>query len=309
VQAFLKKNFWVVNLLTALVCAVFAGKAITHWVEGKWLGDDPEPAKPRRVAQKPAKPKVTRSKAGQALADRNMFCSACLPPEPVADVGPIDDSAGPPMTSLPLKLIATNVANAEASSFATIHNTSSQRVGAYRIGEEIPDAGAVVRIRGRYVDFENKSSRRVERIAFGMVGEPRPRPTAAAEPEPTGEPKDDVTAALDEGIKKIDDTHYEVDRALVEKIIANPTAIRGARIVPSIKNGKPNGFKLYAIRPSSAFAKIGLQNGDTIHAINGYDLTSPDKALEVYTKVREANSLSVSVTRRGKSMNMEYTIQ
>ena len=79
--------------------------------------------------------------------------------------------------------------------------------------------------------------------------------------------------------------------------------------MPSIKNGKPNGFKLYAIRPSSAFAKIGLQNGDTIHAINGFDLTSPDKALEVYTKVREANSISVSITRRGKPVNMNYSIR
>ena len=45
---------------------------------------------------------------------------------------------------------------------------------------------------------------------------------------------------------------------------------------------------MYAIRPNSLFGKIGLQNGDTIKSINGIDMSSPDKALEVYTKVRVA---------------------
>lgn len=307
-QAFLKKNFWVVNLLTAVICAAFAAFATVHYVEGKWLGDDPDPARVKRtVRTKPKTPTKSGSKMGAALAARNMFCSACLPPEPVDD-GPIEDSDTPPATSLPLKLIATNVAHAEALSFATIHNTSSERVGAYKIGDEIPEAGAVVRIKGRYVDFQNQTSKRVERLAFNAKVQPKTRKPAKKKTD-RKKKKDDLAAALDDGIRKVDDTHYEISRALVNKIISNPMAIRGARIVPSIKNGKPNGFKLYAIRPSSAFAKIGLQNGDTIHNINGFDLTSPDKALEVYTKVREANSLSVSITRRGKSVEMEYSIQ
>jgi general secretion pathway protein C len=66
---------------------------------------------------------------------------------------------------------------------------------------------------------------------------------------------------------------------------------------------------LYAIRPSSVYAKLGLANGDTLQAINGFELTSADKALEVYTKLREATSLQVSVTRRGKDMTINYTIR
>ena len=79
--------------------------------------------------------------------------------------------------------------------------------------------------------------------------------------------------------------------------------------MPSIKDGKANGFKLYAIRPNSLFAKIGLQNGDTIQSINGFDMSSPDKALEVYTKVRSSSALSVSVLRRGLPTNLDYSIK
>jgi general secretion pathway protein C len=119
-----------------------------------------------------------------------------------------------------------------------------------------------------------------------------------------------MQASIDSGIKKIDDSNYEIDKGLVEKVLLNPMAVaKGARVVPSMKNGKPDGFKLYAIRPSSVFAKLGLANGDTLQSINGFDLTSADKALEVYTKLREATSLEVEVTRRGKPATLKYSIK
>ncbi|MBA3542758.1 MAG: general secretion pathway protein GspC, partial [Deltaproteobacteria bacterium] len=131
------------------------------------------------------------------------------------------------------------------------------------------------------------------------------------EPEkPADENKDELQSAIDSGIKKIDDNNYEIDKSLVEKILANPMAVaKGARVVPSMKNGKPDGFKLYAIRPTSVYSKIGLTNGDTLQSINGFELTSADKALEVYTKLREASALEVEITRRGKPFTIKYNIR
>jgi len=123
-------------------------------------------------------------------------------------------------------------------------------------------------------------------------------------------PPDDLMKEMLKGIKKVSDVEFRIDRKLVDKVLENPAAVaRGARIVPSIKNGKPNGFKLYAIRPSSVYAMFGLYNGDTIHRINGFDLTSPDKALEVYTKLRDAKNLQVDLTRRGKPVTLRYSIR
>ena len=135
---------------------------------------------------------------------------------------------------------------------------------------------------------------------------------AVVDPTPTNpdEPKDDIQASIDSGIKKIDDNNYEIDKSLVDKVLANPMGVaKGARVVPAVKNGQPDGFKLYAIRPSSVYAKLGLANGDTLQSINGFELTSADKALEVYTKLREATSLEVEVTRRGKPVTLKYSIK
>ncbi len=315
-DVYIKKYFWVTTLVVIIICSALAATAVGHVIEATALTDSDKPAKRAPVRPAPtagAADKSKPSKVGLAIAERNMFCSECQPVTPVADTGPVPSDGSPPITSLPLKLVATNIASDEKLSFATIQNTQNNASGMYRQGDEIPSAGPVVRVVGKFVDFENKSSHRTERISLLGGAPPAPPPTtvAAAEAPPDdGKPKDDLLAAVDAGVKKIDETTFEIDRSLVDKVLANPTAVaRGARVVPSVKNGQPNGFKLYAIRPSSVYAKIGLMNGDTIHAVNGFELTSLDKGLEVYTKVKESTSLSVSVTRRGKPLNLSYTIK
>jgi general secretion pathway protein C len=84
---------------------------------------------------------------------------------------------------------------------------------------------------------------------------------------------------------------------------------KGARVVPAMANGKPNGFKLYSIRPASVYSKLGLQNGDTLSAINGMELTTAEKALEVYTKLRDATTLEVGITRANKPDSITYSIR
>src|SRR5690606_8577276 len=157
----------------------------------------------------------------------------------------------------------------------------------------------------KYVDFEHNG--RIERAV--LVGAPPPVVASAPPPTTTStEPMDDLQASIENGIKKTGENTYEIDRSLVDKVLANPMAVaKGARVVPAVKNGKPDGFKLYAIRPSSVYAKLGLTNGDTLQSINGFELTTADKALEVYTKLREATQLEVEITRRGKPMTLKYS--
>jgi general secretion pathway protein C len=312
-DVYIKKYFWVTTLVVIVICSALAATAVGHVIEATALTDSDKPAKraPVRPAPAAAADKGKPTKTGLAIAERNMFCSECQLVAPAADSGPVPSDGSPPITSLPLRLVATNVASDDKQSFATVQNTQNNVTGMYRVGDQIPSAGPVTRVVGKYVDFENKGSHRVERISLlgGEAPAPPPTTVAAVEPPPdaAGGPKDDIIAA---GVKKVDDTTFEIDRSVVNMVLANPTAVaRGARVVPSVKNGQPNGFKLYAIRPSSVYAKIGLMNGDTIHAVNGFELTSLDKGLEVYTKVKESSNLTVTITRRGKPLTLNYSIK
>ncbi len=318
---YLKKYFWVVPILVILCCSVLAAKAANHLLEAKVLA--PGTANAKRAAAKP-RPKIDTqkpppSKDPSVVTSRNMFCSTCDPPPATDTTSPTaPDDGSAPVTSEPLALAATIVARDPSVSAATIINTQTQRSGQYSVGDGLFDVGEVREIHPKLVKFHNKKTNRIERIELGGVPStavasitPPRNPVPAATPATdTASPEADLLAAVDKGVRKVGDNQYDIDRGLVDKILADPSVMmRQARVVPSIKDGKANGFKMYAIRPSSVYAKIGLQNGDTIQAINGFEITSMDKAMEIYTKLRSASNLSLSVLRRGQQVQMDYSIK
>jgi|GEM_PF-4633369 len=142
-------------------------------------------------------------------------------------------------------------------------------------------------------------------VYITWLAKPRPTPTL---PLPRARGKRALwLTMMKAGIRKLGPNRYEVERAVVTMFLRYPA--RGARIVPSVRLGKPNGIKLHAIRPSSFYAKIGLRNGDTIHAINGHLLQpSPDKALELYTKLRGQSAFKLQLVRRGAPIVLDITI-
>lgn len=122
-----------------------------------------------------------------------------------------------------------------------------------------------------------------------------------------GNPFSSSSDELAAGIQRLDERTYQIRRKLVTD--HQEAFLKGARIVPAIKDGKPAGLKLYAIRPSSPYALLGLANGDTITSINGVQLTSAEQALEVYTKVKTAPKLEVGLIRRGQPKTLTYVIK
>jgi S1-C subfamily serine protease len=128
-----------------------------------------------------------------------------------------------------------------------------------------------------------------------------------AKATPTVDPA--VEAELDK-IERVSDTSYKVPQALVDAIVTNPMAFtKGARVVPAMKDGKPDGIKLYAIRPNSLYAKLGLTNGDTLQKVNGMSLASVENGLEIYGKLRTSKQFTVEVLRRGKPVTLVWTVK
>lgn len=116
-------------------------------------------------------------------------------------------------------------------------------------------------------------------------------------------------AELDKGIHCAQQK-CTVARALARRILTESgIVVTSARIIPAFRDGKPIGVRLYAIRPNSALDRLGFQNGDTLLAINGLELSTPEKVLGAVTKLRSASSLTVSLERRTKPMTMQYVVQ
>ena len=137
-------------------------------------------------------------------------------------------------------------------------------------------------------------------------------PAAAAAPPPpppSGGPNP-VPADIASKIHKISDTEFDIDRSVVDKILENQAELmRSARIVPEQKDGKVVGVRLFGVRPDTLLGTLGLQNGDRLELINGFNMASPEKALEAYARLRTAPNLNVQVNRRGAPMTINFNIK
>jgi general secretion pathway protein C len=305
-EIILKKYFWVVNLMVIGICAGFAGRAAGHLVESAYLaGDDVKQAPTRRAVMAPQQ--KLHGKDGEMITSRDVFCSGCAPikpPEAVAG-GPVSNEWQ--KTTLQIELVSTMYVQGDDQwSMAVIRDMSTKEKDPdmFNKGMTIGSTGATVeKVLPKRVYLLNAGHREY----VELEGTAPPPVAAAAAP----------TAVADANMGDIPDKSVTctgnscvVERALIDKLLSNTAMLAtSARFVPSIKDGKPNGFKLYAIRPQSIFGRIGLQNGDTIKAINGSDMTTPDAALALYTKLRNASHLSVTVDRRGETVPLDYSIR
>jgi len=85
--------------------------------------------------------------------------------------------------------------------------------------------------------------------------------------------------------------------------------MKSARLAPETKDGKVLGIRLFGIKPDTLLGSLGLQNGDRLESINGFNMGSPEKALEAYARLRTASQLDVTVNRRGAEVSIVHHIK
>ena len=96
----------------------------------------------------------------------------------------------------------------------------------------------------------------------------------------------------------------------VDKVLANQGSLmKAARVIPHEEDGRVVGVRLYGIRRTSLLGRLGVRNGDMLRTINGFDMTSPDSALEAYTTLRSADKLTLALKRQNKDMTIDYNIE
>lgn len=231
----------------------------------------------------------------------------------------IDPNAPPPPCEGSVRLVGALVNSRHPQwSFAAITGAAGKAL-LYRPGGMV-DGRELLAI-GSSLVFMKPSGGGVCSLAMFDPGQPEPtRPNVQSPSTPRavvrrGQREDEdeegiSSSEMEEGISRVSDTEFNVSRGLVDQLLENQAELmRTARIIPHQEGGRTVGVKLYGIRRNSLLGQLGLQNGDMLRTINGYDMTSPDSALEAYSRLRGANNLTVAVVRRGQAMNIDYNIQ
>lgn len=339
-ETLFRKRFFVVHLvLSALLAFLLARTAtalVARVVLAKMTAGSAEAARTGepRVAQRSG---VLRDFV--AAANANIFEGKreVVVDEPgAAKETPVDTGEwwNAPKSTLRLRLVGTTAFSEPRYSLASIVDEAQggSSAGLYSVNEcapidtsrlspeeaklvdkpppchKIGDVALVRRIEPEKVYILNIADARLEYLALNEPpgqGESAPSSFKEKVDDKAGESKDSG-----DGITKTGEHSYGVPRSAVDGALNNLSELATqARIVPAFEGGKPVGFKLFSIKPGSLYSKIGLQNGDVINRINGFEMSSPEKGLEIYQKLKDSSNVTVDVKRRGKPMTLDYTIQ
>jgi general secretion pathway protein C len=314
--------------VTLVLCALFLAQGTTSLLAARWLPMTTD-ANGDGAGKAGSRPTPKDATSFEDILKRNMFDSVLgpmwPPPEPEPTEPPegegedqgtveLDPSVLPPPCASEIRLIASVYSERRPEwSFASIATGAGQPL-LYRLGNVVQNH-ELTEIFPRAIYMKPTGGSTCSCTLF-VPPAAKGVPAVAQVTETEGEkaPLAPIAGLSSEelaaGIEKVGESEFNIQRTLVDKVLAaQGELMRAARVVPHEQGGKVVGVKLYGIRRASLLGEIGLQNGDMLSTINGFDMASPDTALEAYAKLRSAENLTVMVQRRGRNVNLQYHIR
>ncbi len=300
--SFIRKNIWILNLFFVLLLSYIISQFFTTFIEFKLRVPPAIPMVKSNVPMVSTAIPSEQSKI-EDIKSKNFLKTVVAGPPPALDTSVEVNDEGlsedlPIAGNINYKLVGTVVSQIEKYSLAILIDNSTNTTGVYSVGDQLNDA-VITGIerkrmyykRGKKFEYLDLEEERKEKVA-------KVQPAVSPAP-PSGE-----------GISKIAEGKYVVSQSELEKTLSNLNDVAmQARIVPNFEGGKANGFKIFNIKSGSIYEKIGLRNGDVIQKINGFEINSPDKAFEVYQKLKDAKAINIDINRGGSSMSFDYTIR
>jgi general secretion pathway protein C len=324
VDQLLKRRFGLALLPVVALAALLNAQAVSQLVGVVLMPDEKDLARPPPAARAvPTATSSARVVSADPILARNPFdhVTGPLRPPPGAE-GPADGTTAGPIDTSDVFAVPTcegvDVNGIVASddedwSLCSLSSTDG-KTHLRRRGDDI--AGKKVHFIGWDRVWLESSGSLCQAKLFDQKAAPAAAPVASVAPAPAasdtlnprrGKP---VDPDIKKGIQKVSETEYNVDRGTLDKILENQADLmRQARVTPVQENGRTVGIRMNGIREDSLLGTLGMKNGDQLRTINGFDMSSPEKALEAYARLRTADKLTVQINRGGKNMNLDYSIR
>ena len=328
----IKKLFPVILGGLLAIIAYFQASGVVELLAARVLGIDEQSLVAAGSRPRPSSATRTTSvqKTAKPIIDNNLFdweVDLDPPPPPPPDAGDADVEETPTIDlSNPLEAevcsdVAVRIVTESPDptwSIAVLQAPGDDKPMLRRVGD---DAGGYEvayigfnRIEASPAVWLTKDASLCQALLFYRQP-PVPKKTAKAPEKPA--PKRPARGApalpseISEKITKVSDTEFNVERAVVDHILENQADLmKSARIVPEKDaSGKTVGIRLFGVRPETLLGTLGLKNGDRLETINGFNMASPEEALNAYARLRTANKLSIKVTRRGQPTSIDFNIK
>ena len=207
------------------------------------------------------------------------------------------NKAAPTVSQGDLILLGTAVGSFRET-FALMQKTSTKEERVFRLGDTVFDTGPLVSVK--------------KEVAEILVGGRRIKiltPTAVAT-EAAAQPPAGQTAGPTGLASQVGAGNYVVDQRALNAALDNiGQAMTDARLLPSMKDGKVQGFRASEVKPQGIFGTIGIKNGDVLLSINDFPIDSPEKAIQSFASLKGQSRIKLDLIRDGQPVTFNYDIR
>jgi len=182
--------------------------------------------------------------------------------------------------------------------YALIQKTSTREERVFRLGDRIYDLGTLVSVKKEQVVI-NAGGQQIKLMTPVATGTDTGRSAPGQEyPQPTP-----LATAVGSG-------SYVVDQRALNASLDNiGQAMTDARLLPSVKDGKVEGFRVSEVKPAGIFGMVGIKNGDVLLHINDFPIDSPDKAIQSLVSLKGQSRIKLDLIRDGQPVTLNYDIR
>jgi hypothetical protein len=295
IAGFLRRT-WLVAVVTVVVCAGFAARAVAALSDAALASPAPGATAASVAAPAPAPAPALPPPNGDAFAERNIFCSSCAPPEP----GP---GGGGAYQGQPAVLIATSLGGEPR---ATVRVLPTEVQGSWGLGEDIPGVGRIDEIHPTSIEVADASghTKLISLLAATAAG-PGATDAATSDGRPAAAPADPFAGR----ITKLGETTYEVERSLVRELVTGGGKPGMGRATPVVVDGEVRGIRLTGIGSRSPGHALGLRSNDQISSIDGVPLRNAQQLIDLFAKLGQVSSVELGGTRGRKPLKLTLKLR
>jgi general secretion pathway protein C len=282
------------NIILALLCFVILAK-LTADLFSYRLGHT-FPKSVRKVASVPQPAAAEDLTAYAPVLEKGLFGDATR-----GKLVPIQQNiaatAAPSTSQSDLVLLGTAVGSMRET-FALIQKTSTKEERVFRLGDRVYDLGPLVNVKKEQAEIQS-GGQRIKLMTPEAAGTAQGQPAAGQTPVQSNS----LATQVGSGSYVID------QRALNASLDNIGQAMTDARLLPSMKDGKVEGFKASEVKPAGIFGMVGIKNGDVLLSINDFPIDSPEKAIQSLVSLKGQSRIKLDIIRNGQPATLNYDIR
>lgn len=192
-------------------------------------------------------------------------------------------------------ILLGTVAGSPRSSFVLVRRVSSNEERVFRLGEKVFDLGVLWVVRKETAELRSGNQTITLRTPVA--------PAETDKPFLANQPAAGVVPSSGSGAGIID------QRALHQALDNIGQTMTDARLLPSMNDGKVEGFRLSEVKPQGIFNSLGLKNGDVLVRINDFPIDSPEKTIQVFMTLKGQSRIKLDLIRDGAPSSLQYDIR